>query len=386
MPGASPRGSKRRPAPRNSGRTRCASARATPASSSAASAAAAFRRLWSRGTPSSNETGSRSSPRTCAGDAVSQRSKSSRTSSSEAYSAWWSSSTFVRTAICGRSSSSDRSDSSPSATSQPSPARALPPSWAISPPMRNAGSSPSRSRQNAIIPAVVVLPCAPATTMERRAATNSASSSPRRLTSRPASSGLSGAIALDTITSAPSGTFAASWPIATGIPASSSRSTYDDGARSEPPTSAPHACATRASALMHAPPIPTNQNRLPSSKSDQLLSDLLGRIGLRDAQHRRAHLLEPPLVVEQRANDVRSAAELRLGQQDRPPGPLAVARVLGLVVGGCEGIRDEDRGQPCCRELPHRRAASHQRKIYRAVRAAEPVENRDEHVVGPRDT
>src|ERR1051325_10169342 len=63
MPGASPRCSNRRPAPRNSGRTRCASARATPASSSAASAAAAFRRLWSPGTPSSNETGSRGSPR-----------------------------------------------------------------------------------------------------------------------------------------------------------------------------------------------------------------------------------------------------------------------------------------------------------------------------------
>ena len=53
------------------------------------------------------------------GASASQRSKSSRTSSSEANVAWWSSSTFVTTAICGRSSSSERSDSSPSATSQP---------------------------------------------------------------------------------------------------------------------------------------------------------------------------------------------------------------------------------------------------------------------------
>ena len=58
---------------------------------------------------------------------------------------------------------------------------------AISPPIRNAGSSPSRSRQKAIIAVVVVLPCAPATTIERRSDTSSASRSARgRPSTRPA--------------------------------------------------------------------------------------------------------------------------------------------------------------------------------------------------------
>ena len=51
-----------------------------------------------------------------------------------------------------------------------SPARAWPPSCGISPPIANDGSSPSRSRQKAIIAAVVVFPCAPETTIERRRA------------------------------------------------------------------------------------------------------------------------------------------------------------------------------------------------------------------------
>src|SRR5438046_1121792 len=178
------------------------------------------------------------------------------------------------------------------------------------------------------MPAVVVLPCAPATTIDGRSETSSASSSPRRRTSRPATSGLSGPIALETITSAPSGTLPASWPIATGIPAASSRSTYDDRARSEPPTSAPHSFATNASALIPAPPIPTNQKRLPSSKRDQLLRDPVGGIGSRDALHRLAHLLEPLRIVEQRADELRHLAKLRFRNEDGAARGLEVARVL----------------------------------------------------------
>ena len=74
----------------------------------------------------------------------------------------------MTTAISGRRRSTVRSDSSPSTTSQPSPAPALPPSCGISPPTSQAGSSPSSASTKAIIAVVVVLPCAPATTIERR--------------------------------------------------------------------------------------------------------------------------------------------------------------------------------------------------------------------------
>src|ERR1051325_11552762 len=101
------------------------------------------------------------------------------------------------------------------------------------------------------------------------------------------------------------------------MPASSSRSTYEEGARSEPPTSAPHAFATRASALIPAPPIPTNQKHLPSSKRDQLLRDSVRGFRLRNAQHGGAHLLEPAWVVEQGAHEVRRTAELGFRQHNR---------------------------------------------------------------------
>src|SRR5919201_4047914 len=375
MPCASPRCSNRRPAPLNSWRTPSASPRAIPASSSAASATAALCRLCSPGTRSSNDTGSSSSPRTCDRAAASQRSKSSRTSSSDANVAWWSSSTFVSTATRGWSSSSDRSDSSPSATSHPSPARALPPSWGISPPIRNAGSCPSRSRQKAIIPAVVVFPCAPATTIDGRSSTSSASSSPRFRTARPATSGLSGATALETITSASAGTFAASWPMTPAIPAASRRSTYEEPALSEPPTSAPHSRTASASALMPAPPIPTNQKRLPSSKREQLLRDHVGGIRPGDVPHGRAHLLAAASVVEQRPNDLRNPAELSFRHEDRPARGLEEPRVLRLVVGGRERIRDEHRREPCCGELPDGRAAAHEGEIACTVGRTEPVED-----------
>ena len=74
-----------------------------------------------------------------------------------------------------------RSDSSPSTTSQPSPAPALPSSCGISPPTSHAGSRPSSERTKAIIPVVVVFPCAPATTIARRRETSSARKSARRV-------------------------------------------------------------------------------------------------------------------------------------------------------------------------------------------------------------
>ncbi len=105
-----------------------------------------------------------------------------------------------------------RSDSSPSTTSQPSPARALPPSCGSSAPTSIAGSRPVSASANAIIPVVVVFPCAPATTIDRRSETSSASSSARLV---PGNDGY----ALETTASQPSGA-SGSGETVTGIPAS----------------------------------------------------------------------------------------------------------------------------------------------------------------------
>jgi hypothetical protein len=73
---------------------------------------------------------------------------------------------FVRTAIEGRSHRNDRSLSSLSATKNgPSPTRTLPPRSLTRAPMTAVGSSPAAVSTSAIIAAVVVLPCAPATAM-----------------------------------------------------------------------------------------------------------------------------------------------------------------------------------------------------------------------------
>src|SRR3954463_10893839 len=239
-------------------------------------------------------------------------------------------------AISGRSSATDRSDSSPSTTSSPLPARALPPSWGISPPIRKAGSSPSRSRQNAIIPLVVVFPCAPATTIERRSETSSATSSARgRPATRPA-------YAVDTYDSHPSGGDGGSGEIVTAISVSRC-ARYGVSLRSHPATSAPHACASSAYALMPAPPIPAIQMRLPVSgcELDELIGDPPCCVGLRRGEHRRSHLLQPrrrgAQVLDQRRPVLRCVA---VEDDDSAARQLEVLRVRALMVRRRLGIRN----------------------------------------------
>ena len=80
---------------------------------------------------------------------------------------------------------------------------------------------------------------------------------------RASRSGLSGGIALETTTSAPAGTLAASWPAAARCRRAGAR--YGEpAARSEPVTSAPSARATSARPLIPAPPMPTKCSRRPA--------------------------------------------------------------------------------------------------------------------------
>src|SRR5690242_5807403 len=214
--------------------------------------------------------------------------------------------------------------------------------------MRKDGSSPSRSRQNAIIALVVVLPCAPATTIERCSETSSASSSARgRPATRPAN-------AVETYTSHPAGGDGGSGEIVTSIPSRCAR--YGVSTRSQPATSAPHACATSAYALMPAPPMPAIQMRLPVSgcELDELIGDPLGCIGPCGCAHGCRHRLEPRPVGEQRLDQLRHAASLRLRNDDGAPRALEPFRVLALVAAGGELAGNENGRKPRGRKLPDR--------------------------------
>src|SRR6266566_8673584 len=225
----------------------------------------------------------------------------------------------------GRSSPIVRSDSSPSTTSHPSPVPAFPPSCGTSAPISQAGLRSSCSRQNAIMALVVVLPWAPATTIESRKDTSSASSSARLFP------GTRSANAVDTNASQPSGGCGGSSEISTSIPESWSR--YGVCFRSQPRTSAPQARASNAYALIPAPPMPAIQSLRPSSgEGNELLGDLVRRIRSGKAGHRRRHLREPLGIVEQGADEVRRLRKVALRHDDRTTALLEVARVLRLVV------------------------------------------------------
>ena len=97
-----------------------------------------------------------------------------------------------------------------------------------SPPITKAGSRPVSISASAAIEAVVVFPCVPLTAIVRFIRDSSrekvAAMQRTRRSRAAASSGLSSGIAVETTTSAPSGTFAASCPMTGSIPASRSRS------------------------------------------------------------------------------------------------------------------------------------------------------------------
>src|SRR5581483_5352797 len=346
-----------------------------------ASAAAAFRRLCSPGTSRSSSTGASSHPRTTSGTCASQPSKSAATSASDANSEWWSRPRLVTTAMRGRSAATERSDSSPSTTSHPPPAPAFAPSCGTSPPTIQLGSPPVSRRAKAIIAAVVVFPCAPATTIDSRRETSSASSSAR---GRPATDGY----ALETNTSHPAGT-SGSGETRTSSPAARTAARYGVSFRSQPPTSAPHASASSPYADSPAPPMPTSQIRRPASglsarKRDQLLGDLVRRVRLRGPQHRLPHRREPRVVREQLSDHPRDACDLGFSDDDRPARRLEVARVLRLVVGGHVRRRDEHGRLPRRRDLPDGAAGTTEDEVRRRERAREVVGPGQEPVVRPQ--
>src|SRR6266508_764057 len=104
---------------------------------------------------------------------------------------------------------------------------------------------------------------------------------------------------------------------------------------------------------MPAPPIPAIQIRRPSSgELKKLLGNFFGGVWTCKLKHRFRHVREPARIVEQRANQLRSAPGLALRDDDRAATTREVARVLRLMVG-----RGEETGYEHCRlaggsELP----------------------------------
>ena len=153
---------------------------------------------------------------------------------------------------------------------RPAPTCAPVPRARTTPPMAKEGSSPATVRASASIPEVVVLPCAPATATKSRPRAARARAWERWTTSWPraraaASSGLASLIAVETTTTAPAGTCAASWPTLTPTPMRRSRSRAGPSWLSEPVTAAPSSASSWATTLMPAPPTPMRWKLRPLS-------------------------------------------------------------------------------------------------------------------------
>ncbi len=359
--------------PRNRARRARRPPRATPASSSAASAEAALRRLCSPGAAAANVTGSSSPPRTTCGTSREPALEQLLDLRADANVAWWSRSTFVTTAICGRSGSIVRSDSSPSTTSQPSPAPALPPSWA---PRRRSGTR-DRGR---------------APRGRTRSSRSSSSSRARRRRRSTASA-----------RRARRGTPPAAARRRPGRPSRRSppsRRARPARARSRPArrrawrevrrldaVPAPHLGAPRAreervgrepgAADPDEPEPPTGerlQARSAPRRSRRPRAD-------GPAQHRRAHRREPRRVGEQRVDHGGTRSSSVSGTTTAPPPRSKWRAFLRLVVGGRVRIRDEHGRHAGGRELPDRAARARDGEVGGGERGAELARRRDQHVV-----
>src|SRR6266566_5132987 len=134
--------------------------------------------------------------------------------------------------------------------------------------------------------------------------------------------------------------------------------------------------------------MPTNQIRRPSSggKRHQLLSDLGSGVRTSDLEHRATYALPARAVGQELLDERRDPIELAFGDDDRAAASLQTPRVLRLVIHGRMRIRDEDRRQPGCRELPDRAARTGEGQVGRAIGRADLVRERKQTIVGPRDT
>ena len=95
--------------------------------------------------------------------------------------------------------------------------------------------------------------------------------------------------------------------------------------------------------------------------------------------------LQPGGIGEQLVDERRHALELALVHDERAPSPREVPGVERLMVARRVRVRDENRGSPRRRELPHRPAGARDREIRRRQRLAERIGRLEQHVVAACD-
>src|SRR5919197_4740386 len=123
---------------------------------------------------------------------------------------------------------------------------------------------------------------------------------------------------------------------------------------------------------MPAPPMPANHSFRPlSGEANELLRDLVGCVRTREPLHRRRHVPEAAWIVEERADHLRRAPDLRLRDDARAAAALEVASVLRLVVGRREEARNEHGRLPRRGELPKGSTGACEHEVSGAERGAE---------------
>src|SRR4051795_8031163 len=191
-----------------------------------------------------------------------------------------------------------------------------------------------------IIDVVVVLPWVPETAIVGFSRVSSPSRSARCI-SGGLRSGLSGAIALLYTTSAPSGTFAASWPFK---------------ARSDPVTSAPRMRATLASPLIPAPRMPTKCSLRPDhgwsmpvtlgaladeSRIERVAREAFGYAGLRPGQREAIEAaLEGRDVLVVMSTGAGKSAIYQIAGLLTPGATVVVSPLIALQRDQVEGLRE----------------------------------------------
>ena len=249
---------------------------------------------------------------------------------------------------------------------------------------RRRSGTPGRGRAvetNAIIDAVVVLPCAPATTIAGRSATSSASSSPRGSSLQPRSGDGGGHD--DLASGRDARRLAAD---ATAIPCAPD----EVDVRRLGPVRAPHlrppclAPRRRARSSRRRRSRRTRAAARPAaSKRDQLLRDCLGGVGARERAHRVGHRLSRGSSPSSSATWRRRSSSASR-DEDCATRALEVAGVLRLVVRRRVRVGDEERRLAGGGDLPDRAAGPRDDEIGRGERRAELVREVEQPVLGPR--
>ena len=296
---------------------------------------------------------------------------------------WWSSSTFVTTAISGRSAL-DRAVGLVALDDEPPLARAARSRRAAAPRRRRARPGRARARRgtNAIIAVVVVFPCAPATTIDAPQRDELGEELRARRARRPA-----GDTRVETTASQPVAARPARARSRPRSPLERARGTASRRGPSRRPRR-PTRARGRRSAESPAPPIPTNQSRLPVERLQARSAPRRSRRprrGRASAQHRLAHRAPAARgrrAARRRAPGTRSSSAS--GTTTAPP-PRSKWRAFSVWWSAVAcGYGTRIAGVPAAASSQTGPARARDHEVGRGERGAELVGRREQHVVVAR--